>query len=67
MYTCFKYGTSEMIKDGCHYSCYDEIQLENLIKEVEGMSVVEMWKSYDVLRHMNTPQWINVIIQINKK
>ena len=66
MYTCFKYGTSETIKDGCHYSCYDEIQLENLLKEVDSMSLLEMWKSYDVLRHKNTPQWINIIIQINK-
>lgn len=66
MYTCFKYGTSETIKDGCHYSCYDEMQLVNLIKEVESMSLVEMWKSYDVLRHRNAPQWINIIIQINK-
>lgn len=68
MYTCFKYGTDEIIKNDCHYSNYDEIQLKELINIIKFTSIKEIWMSYDVLRKENeTPQWINVILEINKQ
>ncbi len=67
IYTCFKYGGDETIRNECHYSNFTEAQLEALIKEVEEMSLAEMWMSYDVLRDRKEPKWINVIIKVNKK
>lgn len=67
MYTCFKYGTDETIRNECHYSNYNEIQIKREITKIEHLSLVEMWLSYDVLRNSNVPQWINVILRIDKK
>ncbi len=67
MYTCFKYGTDELVKNGCYYSNYNEIQLNQLINNVEFISLKEIWMSYDVLRKGDKiPQWINVILEIDK-
>lgn len=67
IYTCFKYGTDELVRNGCYYSNYNEIQLIELIQEVKGLALKEMWISYDVLRkEKSIPQWINAIIQVSK-
>lgn len=65
LYTSFKYGQGEVIKDGRLFSNYDEQALRNQMQEV-GIKILELFVTEDVREGREGEKWVNVIGRIYK-
>jgi cyclopropane fatty-acyl-phospholipid synthase-like methyltransferase len=66
IYTCFKIGNSERIKDGRLFADYNQNEMLNFIKKYESLRLLETWLSNDVINPIENFQWLNIIVKIIK-
>ena len=61
LYTSFKYGTFEGIRDGRYFTDFTEETLCAFWKEATSMQIAESWITEDVRSDRKGKQWINLI------
>ena len=61
LYTSFKYGTFEGIRDGRYFTDFTEETLDAFWKEATSMRIAESWITEDVRSDRKGKQWINLI------
>ena len=61
LYTSFKYGTFEGIRDGRYFTDFTEETLYAFWKEATSMQIAESWITEDVRSDRKGKQWINLI------
>ena len=67
IYTCFKVGDSERIKDGRFFADYNQIEVIKVISEHKSLQLLESWISDDVRDATEHYQWLNIIVRVLKE
>jgi len=63
MYISFKYGNSESLRAGRHFSNYDEHEFKELLTEIDGLNLKKMWKTKDLKPGTKNEKWLNILIE----
>ena len=61
LYTSFKYGTFEGIRNDRYFTDFTEETLDAFWKEATSMRIIEIWITEDVRSDRKGKQWINLI------
>lgn len=63
IYTSFKYGTFEGMRNGRYFIDMTEESLEKLLQDVGGLNVEEVWVSADVRPGRGEEKWLNLLLR----
>ncbi|MBB5183952.1 class I SAM-dependent methyltransferase [Catenisphaera adipataccumulans] len=63
MYTSFKYGNFEGMRNGRYFTDLTEQTLQNLIDQIPDLVIVDEWISNDVRPDRASEKWLNTIIK----
>lgn len=63
IYTSFKYGTFEGIRNGRYFIDMTEDSLEKLLQDVDGLEVEETWITSDVRPGRGEEKWLNLFLR----
>ena len=67
-YMSFKYGDKEFVDEKERYfNCYDEKSFKNLIKDINELEILKLYKSEDVMPNRENLVWLNVLCIKKKK
>ena len=61
LYTSFKYGDFEGIKNGRYFTDFTESSLQGLMAQVPALSIEEQWITHDVRPGREEERWINIL------
>ena len=62
MYISFKYGNTERVKDGRHFTDMDEKSLQGIISRFDNLTIESIWLTDDVRPHRDD-KWLNAILK----
>lgn len=62
LYASFKYGDFCGERDGRFFLDLNEKSVRNLLSQINGIEIIELWKSEDVRRERDV-QWLNIIVK----
>lgn len=63
IYTSFKYGNYEGMRNGRYFIDMTEESLEKLLEEVEGLELEETWITSDVRPGRGEEKWLNLFLR----
>lgn len=63
IYTSFKYGTFEGVRNGRYFIDMTEESLEKLLREVGGLEAEELWVTSDVRPGRGEEKWLNLFLR----
>ncbi len=63
LYTSFKYGTFEGVRNGRYFIDMTEENLEKLLQDVGGLKVEETWVTSDVRPGRGEEKWLNLFLR----
>lgn len=63
IYTSFKYGCFEGVRNGRYFIDFDESKLEQLQKDLPCFSVDDLWITTDVRPGRDEEKWMNLILK----
>lgn len=63
IYTSFKYGTFEGVRNGRYFIDMTEDSLEKLLQDVGGLEVEETWITSDVRPGRGEEKWLNLFLR----
>lgn len=63
IYTSFKYGTFEGIRNGRYFIDMTEESLEKLLQDVDRLTVEETWVTSDVRPGRGEEKWLNLFLR----
>lgn len=63
IYTSFKYGNFEGVRNGRFFIDMTEESLEKLLQDVGGLDVEEMWVTSDVRPGRGEEKWLNLFLR----
>ena len=63
LYASFKYGNTERIQDGRHFTDMDETTLDGIVGTLVSLSVLKIWKTKDVRPGRNHEVWFNILLK----
>ena len=63
IYTSFKYGTFEGVRNGRYFIDMTEDSLEKLLQDVDGLEVEETWVTSDVRPGRGEEKWLNLFLR----
>lgn len=63
IYTSFKYGTFEGIRNGRYFIDMTEDRLEKLLQDVDELEVEETWVTSDVRPGRGEEKWLNLFLR----
>ncbi|MBE5952613.1 MAG: methyltransferase domain-containing protein [Lachnospiraceae bacterium] len=63
IYTSFKYGSFEGVRNGRYFIDMTEKSLEKLLQDVGGLAVEEMWVTSDVRPGRGEEKWLNLFLR----
>ncbi len=63
IYTSFKYGTFEGMRNGRYFIDMTEESLEKLLQDVDGLAVEETWITSDVRPGRGEEKWLNLFLR----
>ncbi len=63
IYTSFKYGDGEGIRNGRYFSDYTEDTARRMIEEIEGLQIDKMWTSSDRRPRREDEKWLNILLR----
>lgn len=63
IYTSFKYGTFEGMRNGRYFTNMTEDSLKKLIQDVKGLEVEETWITLDVRPGRGEEKWLNLSLR----
>jgi SAM-dependent methyltransferase len=64
MYVSFKYGDSDRVEDGRHFTDMTELSLQELVAQVPELCIQKLWITNDSAGRDNS--WVNAIMSIEK-
>jgi SAM-dependent methyltransferase len=65
IYASFKHGNREVTRNGRFFNYYDQTSFNELIAQLEGVSVINTWQTLDARKERTDQSWFNVLIQKN--
>ena len=63
IYTSFKYGTFEGERNGRYFTDMKEDIFDDLIAEIEDLTIEEHWLTFDVRPNRGEERWLNLILR----
>ena len=63
IYTSFKYGTFEGVRNGRYFIDMTEDCLERMLQDVDGLTIEETWITSDVRPGRGEEQWLNLFLR----
>ncbi|MBQ3513807.1 MAG: class I SAM-dependent methyltransferase [Lachnospiraceae bacterium] len=63
IYTSFKYGIFEGMRNGRYFNDMTEERFRKLLQDVEGLEIEEIWVSSDVRPGRGEEKWLNLILR----
>ncbi len=63
IYTSFKYGSFEGIRNGRYFTDMTEERVEKLLKDTEGLEIEETWITSDVRPGRSEEKWLNLFLR----
>ncbi len=63
IYTSFKYGTFEGVRNGRYFTDMTEESLEKLVQGVNGLEIEETWITADVRPGRGEEKWLNLFLR----
>jgi len=63
LYTSFKYGDAEEVRNGRCFSDYTESTFQRVVDTVPSLSMIKHWKTTDVRPDRKDEYWLNVLLQ----
>ena len=63
MYTSFKHGAGEQVRDGRLFNYYNEDSFTSLLSDFPDLRIVKLWKTTDVRKDRQTEYWLNALIE----
>ena len=63
IYTSFKYGEYEGLRNGRYFTDMTEESLKKLLAEVPGLQVEELWVTSDVRPGRGEEKWLNLFLR----
>lgn len=63
IYTSFKYGNFEGVRNGRYFIDMTEESLEKMLQDVGGLDVEEMWVTSDVRPGRGEEKWLNLFLR----
>lgn len=66
IYTSFKYGDFEGFRSGRYFSDFTEKSFCEMVKNVQELSIEEMWITDDVRDGRKDEKWLNIILHKGK-
>ena len=61
LYTSFKYGEYEGMRNGRYFTCFTEETLAAFWKDVNGLRITDRWITEDVRPDRKEEKWINLL------
>lgn len=61
LYTSFKYGDYEGMRNGRYFTCFTEETLAAFWKDVKGLRIFDQWITEDVRPDRKDEKWINLL------
>lgn len=61
LYTSFKYGTFEGMRNGRYFSDFTEETLSSFMKQIPELEVFESWTTQDVRPGREEERWLNIL------
>jgi len=61
LYTSFKYGDSEGMKNGRYFTCFTEETLKEFWGNVSSLQIIDQWITQDVRPDRKDEKWINLL------
>lgn len=61
LFTCFKYGDEEVVRNGRFFSNYNEETIKEIICDETGFEILEVFITGDVREDHGDERWVNVI------
>ena len=61
LYTSFKYGSFEGMRNGRYFTNFSKKSFTSFIKTIDSLKVFEMWITYDVRPGREEEKWINIL------
>jgi len=61
LYTSFKYGTFEGLRNGRYFTDFTEKTLTEFWSEIKGLHIIEIWITEDVRPGREEERWINLL------
>ena len=63
IYTSFKYGNYEGLRNGRYFTDMDNAKFDDFISQYPNITVEELWVTGDVRPGRSNEQWLNVILR----
>jgi SAM-dependent methyltransferase len=63
IYTSFKYGKFEGIRNGRYFTDFTEEIFSDFLKDIPGISMEELWITNDVRPDRGEEKWVNLILR----
>lgn len=63
IYTSFKYGDFEGMRNGRYFSDFTEPELRSLIGPIPQLAIEDLWTSGDVRPGRESERWLNVLLR----
>ena len=63
IYTSFKYGDFEGIRNGRFFTYLTEESFEEILKEIPELMIEKLWISGDVRAERGEEQWLNIVLR----
>ena len=61
LYTYFKYGSFEGLKDGRYFTCFTDQALEEFWRRASSLRIFDRWITRDVRPGREEERWINIL------
>ena len=61
LYTSFKYGSFEGLKDGRYFTCFTDQSLEEFWRQASSLRIFDRWITRDVRPGREEERWINIL------
>ena len=62
IYTSFKYGQFEGMRNGRYFTDFTEENFRSFIKDIEGITIQDTWMTGDVRPGRGNEKWLNLIL-----
>ena len=63
VYTSFKYGDFEGVRNGRFFTYLTEVSFEMLLNNIPELSIKKLWITADVRAERGEERWLNIIMR----
>lgn len=67
LYTSFKYGEFEGVRNGRYFNDMTEEKMELLLKRLKNFQIEKMWRTSDVRPGRSEEEWLNLLLRTKKE